>query len=75
MAAQERVAIEVLPSPRGWRIRATRFSTRKRAVELARELGQRIEEAGEDAELVVKDRTGQIRVKDSYGRDPRESRG
>ena len=62
----------VVPHPFGWAVKgegnkkATRITkTQKEAIEIAREIAKK-----QDSEVIIHNRKGQIRDKDSYGNDP-----
>lgn len=68
--------VHVLPSDGGWNVQiedgsdATRFRTQGEAIAAGRRLAQ-----GNRSEQIIHGRDGQIRQRDSYGRDPFPPRG
>ena len=62
----------VVPNPKGWAVKgegnkkATKITkTQKEAIEIAREIAK-----NQGTEVVIHNKKGQIRDKDSYGNDP-----
>ena len=67
----------VVPHSEGWAVKsegavkATKVvSTQKEAIEVARQIAQ-----NQQSELLIHNQKGQIRERNSYGNDPRESKG
>ena len=77
-----RVHIEVNPSPEGWRVenrgakRADSIHERKSdAVDRAAEKGRALEEAGQNAQVIIKKADGTFQSERTYGDDPRRTKG
>jgi hypothetical protein len=69
--------IHVVPSESGWRVEVAAdgrarsvHRTQREAAEAAREIARR-----NKRELFIHDRDGRIRERNTYGRDPRRSKG
>lgn len=66
--------IHVVSSQEGWRLDGLTgrgpFRTQREAIQAGREAAQQLQ-----TELVVHGRNGRIRMRNSYGTDPRRSRG
>lgn len=68
--------VHVVPSDGGWDVKvegsrnARHFSTQNEAIRAGRELAR-----GNRSENIIHGRDGQIRQRDSYGRDPFPPRG
>jgi hypothetical protein len=69
--------VHVVPSEKGWRVEVegsnrarSVHGTQAQAREAAREIARRTKR-----ELVVHGRNGQIRERNTYGRDPRRTKG
>ena len=78
MAKKPRKEHHVVPSPKGgWDIKKAggersikHFPTKKEAVDIAREISR-----NQDTELVIHDKKGKIKRKDSHGGDPYPPKG
>ena len=73
----KRKDVFVSPHKDGWQVKKSGnekasaiTSTQREAIDRGRELAKQ-----EKSELVVKGRNGQIRQKDSFGNDPRKTKG
>jgi hypothetical protein len=69
--------VHVLPSEKGWRVEVegsartrSTHTTQAEAAEAARDIARRTE-----SELLIHGRNGRVRARNTYGRDPRRSKG